>query len=421
VAGELGGAIPREQVAALGAREKDVRIALVEARQGRLAEEVKPEIETDVQARLRAGQALKPADVAAQYASKVAARWVEEWTRSQDVLTPQDRDLRASVRERIDGIVTQLLPGRVSLHAEVRDNQSSLVRKHRPEMLDTVQSDYRQGKAVLEDAKGYRVRYRNLVEQDWKKDPLSRQRGYEELLPEISDEIGGSVDGVLREVTSATGSSGPGTGDGAGAEKAGADRGTGTGSGGKRPADNTRTWTSPAGTSSGGESSGTGGSGMSGQQGDGSGGKGPSDGLGTGGGVGFWVGSSLLTLLLALLLFLVFRMFSRRRRARRDADGLGSSGSLASPPDEVAAIQMDLVRRMLSEYDPGRSVGDLADLRECTREFLGEVQLQWGRLEGSKVLPKLGVDALQLAVGGVFYVVEAESHKSKAKANLGNT
>lgn len=427
VSKELGFRVPAVYDKDIAADKKELRAKLAPELQNEVVDRVKPEMARRVRDRIRAGEKPDPNDTRKQFLERIEEQWRKDWPQYAGVLEPGDREILPRVKERITGIVTEMLRLSADLDAKIRQAQSALVRKHEPDVREAMVRDKKQGRPLASRSKAYSSAYEDLVEKSWANDELSREPGYDSLLTGTRNEIRGVVERLVDEIgrtevaaappastPTPTTREVPGVVIGVANGKTGGD-GTGRNGTGGDGAGNGKaaTGTGPAtgggveGQSPGGPASGTGG-GMGYPEGPG--GNQPGAG-GRGAGDSALPPILLILLLLALLIQAVAFLWDRRRERRRWEQSLpilvrgrGRRGPRAVAA--AAARQMDLALRCIEVYRPERPVNTLEDLRECGQGLLEQIRSQWDRCRDSAVLPELQVETWQLAIGGVLFAAQ---------------
>jgi len=411
-------------VAKQGTAPEDKRLRMVEARQNEIVDQVRPEVSRRAQERIRAGEQPALEETCRHFTQLVEQRWMEKWPQLADVLKPEDKEILPSVRERIRGIVAQMLQISAGLDAKVRDAQGRLVKAHEPGIREMILEDKKAARRVATRSKEYRLAYEKRVQESWQKDKLSETPGYGSLLPGTRNEIRGVVGSLIEEIA------GPDAGEAAGTDAASqpasrpaagaSEKGEASG---RAPGPTSQ----PAGGSGGGGGDGSGGTkrkpGILGGPGDLTAG-GPVIGSGEGmaylppptggsatpaaGGGWFARGASIVLLALALLMQAVFLWAHfRGRRQRQQVLPTFARRFDGRDRDAVASAivrQMDVALQCLEAYRPPHRVETLNDLYACGQELLEQIRARWDATDASRVLPNLEIETQQLAFGGVLVV-----------------
>jgi len=400
------------------------RLRMVEARQNEIVDQVRPEVSQRAQERIRAGEQPALEETCRHFTQLVEQRWLRKWPELADVLKPEDKEILPSVRERIRGIVAQMLQISAGRDARIRHAQSRLVKAHEPGIREMVLEDRKAAKMVAARSKDYRLEYEKRVRESWQKDKLSETPGYGSLLPGTLNEIRGAVASLIEEIAGpdapeeVTGKDA--TSQPASRPAAGAPKKEEAGGGAPGPASGPADGPGGGGDRPGGTQKRPGIVGGPGDLAVGRPGRGSGEGMEyrpfptgeaarpTAGGGWFARGASVVLLVLALLMQAVFLWAHfRGRRQRQQILPTFARRFDGRDRDAVASAivrQMDVALQCLEAYRPSRRVETLNDLYASGQELLEQVRARWNATEASRILPNLEIETQQLAFGGVLVV-----------------
>jgi hypothetical protein len=405
--------IPADQREEITADIAKLRLKIVESLQNRVVDRVKSAIKTQVEEDYRSGKEPTKEAVVERFARAVSRRWVDEYQHRAATLGEGWKTLRTSVKERMRGIVDDLLeiiPK--TLRSQVLDRQRALVEARQPHMQRVIQTDYDNGEAVAKHRKEYRLRYERLVGSDWDQEVLSRAAGFAGLLPPIKEQIGGIIDDLIKEFpvrpvqepspdsteggaartaadNSSEGESKGGDGDdgGDGGGGSGGPGGGGTGSGGV----------------------GQGGDGQGGMGGVAAGGPGAGSGMGMAGGEGtiqkpenllplsllFWLVLALLLILLATFCYYLYTRWA-------DGDDTAKPPPVPTGREAARARQQKCAIRFARKLGGPNHYADLSELKSAMDQALHSFQQEWNENEASEICPELGPVAIWVICGAVM-------------------
>ena len=371
----------------------------VEELQNRIVDQVKPETEGNVAKQIRAGEKPSFADTYRAFLGDVEKLWRKKWQEDIGKYKVEDREIRPSVKQRIRGIVAEMLgASTAALDAQIRSAQSALVKKHEPDIRALILKEKQAGEIVAAREAQYRAEYTELVRESWEKEALSKTPNYESLLPSTLNEIRGAAARLLDDVVKAE--SGPAVG-GATPEAATRPAGGGEGAGGEKPGGPKGGRPVVGGI---GEIA-PGGRGL--PQGSGMEYERPPDARPTGSTGGWFLTSGVFLLLLipalVVQLLVLWRHFRQRQGAGRPAASRG--GRFAGNLDAAGMAmlrQMDIALECIESYCPSRPIATLDDLYAGAHELLAEILRRWQTTEDSRTLPELQIETQQLAFGGVL-------------------
>lgn len=122
---------------------------------------------------------------------------ISEWKVQAAKLPQEAQVIRPTVHLLIRGLVATLISGAASTHARAQEAQSTLVQNHLPVMTKKVDDARAQNLAMTELRADFQRQYEGAVQALWSNHPISKQAGYEKLLPPTYAQIAGNMEKLI--------------------------------------------------------------------------------------------------------------------------------------------------------------------------------------------------------------------------------